>query len=70
MKQSTPEGSHTLPTTVPVSASTVSTTTSTTVQPSSVLQYTNNVLTKPLCPIEELPDNNKENSSVSGECCP
>ena len=56
-----------IPIRVPVSAST---TTSTTVQPTSVPLYTKDVIAKPLCPTRETPDNNKENANVSAEHTP
>ena len=54
-------------TTVPASTST---TTTTTVFPNSLPLYTKNVHTKPLCPLKELPNNNKRNSNVLSECAP
>ena len=59
-----------IPTTVPVSKSFASTTISTTVQSASFPLYAKDVLTKSLCPIKELLDNNEDNSSVSAECVP
>ena len=59
-----------IPTTDPGSSITASTITSTTVQPATGTLYAKEIPTKPLCPINELPDNNKENSTVSHECSP
>ena len=56
-----------IPVTVPVIEGSVCTNTTTTVQPTSILQYTKDVLTKFLCHIKELPNNNKGNSNVSAE---
>ena len=39
-------------------------------QPTSVSQYKEDVLLKPLCPIKELSTNNKRNSNVSTKCAP
>ena len=59
-----------IPTTVPVSTSSANTTTSTTVQPTSVPLYTKDVPTQTICPINELPDNNNRVSNVSAEWIP
>ena len=49
---------------------TVITTTSTTMQPTSVSLHAKEMPKKPLCPIKELFDSDKGNSSVLGECAP
>ena len=59
-----------IPTTVPVSASTVNTTTSPIVQPTGATGHAKDVLTNALCPIKELLYNNKGNFSVLAECVP
>ena len=51
----------------PGSTSTASTTTSSTVQPTSVF-VCRGMPTKPLCPIKELPNNNKGDCNVSSKC--
>ena len=59
-----------IPATVPVSNCTSNTSTSSTVQPTNVSVYIMDGFTNPLCPIKELPDINKGNYNISGECAP
>ena len=60
-----------IPTILPVSTTTtVSTNSSTTVQPASIPLYTKDAVTKPKCPIKELPNNNKGNSNVLAQGVP